>query len=78
MAQGYGKYGVRSVVLVPGLLDTGLGAVLVPELQQQKVDRSLLGLGSAGQVAATIAFLAGPDADYINATVLRQDGGLAY
>ncbi|GAA3837874.1 hypothetical protein GCM10022243_00450 [Saccharothrix violaceirubra] len=78
VAQEYGRYGVRSVVLVPGLLDTGLGAALAPELQQRKIDRSLLGLGSAEQVAATVAFLAGPDADYINATVIRQDGGLVY
>jgi hypothetical protein len=34
--------------------------------------------GEAEGVAATIAFLASPDADYINATVIRTDGGLAY
>ncbi|NKE60869.1 SDR family oxidoreductase [Lentzea sp. PSKA42] len=78
VAQEYGGYNVRSVVVAPGLLDTGLGAALAPEVAQRKIDRALLGLGGAEGVAATIAFLAGPDADYINNTVIRADGGLAY
>ena len=78
VAQEYAGYNIRSVVLAPGLLDTGLGAALAPEIQQRKIDRALLGLGEADGVAATIAFLASSDADYINATVIRTDGGLAY
>lgn len=78
VAQEYARYNIRSVVLAPGLLNTGLGDALPAEIRQRKMDRSLLGVGDAGSIAATVAFLAGPDADYINATVLRSDGGLAY
>lgn len=78
VAQEYARYNVRSVVLAPGVLNAGLGDAMPSEARQSKIDRSLLGLGDAGSIAATIAFLTSPDADYINATVLRSDGGLAY
>jgi 3-oxoacyl-[acyl-carrier protein] reductase len=78
VAQEYGGYNIRTVVLAPGLLDVGLGAHLDPEIQRQKAERSLLGLGSGESVAATIAFLASPEADFINATVIRSDGGVVY
>jgi 3-oxoacyl-[acyl-carrier protein] reductase len=78
VAQEYGPRGIRSVVVAPGLLDTGLGAQLPPDVHRRKAGRSLLGLGDAGSVAATIAFLAGAEADYINADVLRSDGGIVY
>jgi 3-oxoacyl-[acyl-carrier protein] reductase len=78
VAQEYSAYNIRSVVLAPGLLDTGLGNRLAPQLQAQKTGRSLLGLGTGESIASTIAFLAGPGADYINATVIRSDGGVVY
>lgn len=78
IAQECAAYNISSVVIAPGLLNTGLGDTIPPELRQRKINRSLLGLGDADSVAATIAFLAGPDADHINATVLRSDGGVAY
>lgn len=40
-------------------------------------DRSLLGAGSGDTIAEPVAFLAGPNADHINATVLHVDGGVA-
>ena len=78
VAQEYGSRGIRSVVLAPGLLDTGLGARVPPEIQTVKAQRSLLGVGSGASVAATVAFLAGPDADFINATLVRSDGGIVF
>jgi 3-oxoacyl-[acyl-carrier protein] reductase len=78
VAQEYARFNVRSVVLAPGLLDTGLGAALPVEIQHRKADHALLGRGSGESVAATIAFLASPDADDINATVVHVDGGVAY
>jgi 3-oxoacyl-[acyl-carrier protein] reductase len=78
VAQEYASYNIRSVVVAPGLLDTGMGTVLDPDIRDRKAARSLLGLGDARSVAATIAFLAGPEADNINATVIRTDGGIAY
>lgn len=77
-AQEYARYGIRSVVVAPGLLDTGLGRELPDEVARVKAGRSLLGVGAAESVAATIAFLTGAEADNINATVVHSDGGIAY
>ena len=78
VAQEYARFNIRSLVVAPGLLDTGLGAALPVEIQQRKADHALLGAGSGAAVAETIAFLASPDADYINATVVHIDGGIAF
>jgi 3-oxoacyl-[acyl-carrier protein] reductase len=78
VAQEYAAFGIRTVVVAPGVLDTGLGAAMKPEHQQVKVERTLLGLGDPRSTAATIAFLTGPGADFINATVLRADGGVRF
>ncbi|GAA3824677.1 3-oxoacyl-[acyl-carrier-protein] reductase [Streptomyces coacervatus] len=78
VSQEYASYNIRTAVVAPGILDTGLGAAVAPAQQRRMTDRSLLGLGRAEDTAATIAFLAGPSADYINATVIRTDGGMRY
>jgi 3-oxoacyl-[acyl-carrier protein] reductase len=78
VAQEYARFNIRSLVVAPGLLDTGLGAALPVEIQQRKANHALLGAGSGTEVAETIAFLASPDADYINATVVHIDGGIAF
>lgn len=78
VAQEYASYNIRTVTLTPGILDTGLGATVPAPQKRRMTDRALLGLGEAEQTAATIAFLASPAADYINATVIRADGGMRY
>ncbi|MEU9470778.1 SDR family NAD(P)-dependent oxidoreductase [Streptomyces avermitilis] len=77
-AQEYARYGIRTVVVAPGFLDTGLTHALPDSVARAKAGRSLLGMGSAESVAATVAFLAGPGADNINATVVHSDGGIAF
>jgi 3-oxoacyl-[acyl-carrier protein] reductase len=78
VAQEYARYNIRSVVLAPGLLDTGLGAAVGADIRKQKSERQLLGIGDPRSIARTIAFLAGPDADFINGTVINANGGLIY
>jgi 3-oxoacyl-[acyl-carrier protein] reductase len=78
VAQEYAAYNVRSVVVAPGILDTGLSATVSPDHLAHMSDNSLLGIGEGQQVADTIAFLASPAADYINGTVIRVDGGMRY
>jgi 3-oxoacyl-[acyl-carrier protein] reductase len=78
VAQEYSSRGIRSVVLAPGLLDTGLGARLEPKIAERKVARTLHGVGDAESIASTIAFLSSADADFINGALVRSDGGIAF
>lgn len=78
VAQEYARFGVRTVVLAPGLIDAGLGAEIPESVREVKRARSLADIGSGRDVAETVAFLAGPHARYINATTVRLDGGMAY
>ncbi|MFH8442299.1 SDR family NAD(P)-dependent oxidoreductase [Streptomyces sp. NPDC018026] len=78
VSQEYASYNIRTATLAPGILGTGLGAAVAGPQRRRMTDRSLLGLGEAAQTAETIAFLASPAADYINATVIRSDGGMRY
>jgi 3-oxoacyl-[acyl-carrier protein] reductase len=78
VAQEYASRGVRSVVVAPGLLDTGIADKLPDTVRAAKADRQLLGAGPSSSVAATIAFLSGGEADFINATVVRSDGGMKW
>lgn len=78
VAQEYATYNVRTVVLSPGLLDTGLGQALDPGYQQRIVDRGLTGMGNSARLADTINFLMSPGADLINATVIHAEGGVRY
>jgi len=78
VAQEYGRYNIRSVVVAPGLLNTGLGAAIPEKVHIEKSARSLVGVCDATSVAELIAFLIGPAGDVVNATVVRADGGLVY
>jgi 3-oxoacyl-[acyl-carrier protein] reductase len=76
--QEYGDVGIRTTVLAPGLLDTGLGAAAPQRAREIKLDRTLSGTGCPRQVASTVAFLAGPDAAFFNGAVLAMDGGVRF
>jgi len=78
VAQEYSSYNIRTVVLAPGVLDTGLVSEVPVHLQERKIGQSLAGLGSAADIASTVAFLVSPRSEFINATVLRADGGVRY
>ncbi len=78
VAQEYARYNVRTVVLAPGMVATGLAAATDPKIQKAKMGKLLLGASQPADVAATVAFLAGPDADFVNATTLRLDGGMVF
>ncbi|MBO0830727.1 MAG: beta-ketoacyl-ACP reductase [Actinobacteria bacterium] len=64
-------------VVAPGFVETDMTAVLTDEQKQAILGSVPLGrYGSADEVAAAVAFLAGPDAGYITGAVLPVDGGL--
>ncbi len=68
---------ITANVVAPGFVDTDMTAVLAEDrkaaiLAQVPLHR----LAAAGEVAAAVAFLAGPEAGYITGSVIPVDGGL--
>ncbi len=72
-----GGRGITANVVAPGFIETDMTAALPAETQQTYKAAIPAGrFGSADEVAATVRFLAGPDAAYISGAVLPVDGGL--
>lgn len=79
VAQEYGRYGIRSVILAPGVIDAGMTRHLSVQQLKPKVERTILGFaGTESDVARILAFLSSPSSDYINSTVIRLDGGIGF
>ncbi len=78
VAQEYARFGVRTAVVAPGLIDGGLAQKAPKAVQREKLKRVLYGAGGVEDVANLIAFLASPKADYINAVTLPLDGGVRF
>jgi 3-oxoacyl-[acyl-carrier protein] reductase len=70
--------GVTVNAVSPGFIDTDMTAEHLPEAQRAKLIEQipLARIGRADDVAAAVAFLAGPEAAYITGQVLRVNGGL--
>lgn len=70
---------IRVNAVAPGATDTGmLRSVLRPGVEQEILEKTLLGdrLGTPEDIAAVVAFLAGPDAGWITGQVINASGGL--
>ena len=79
LAKELGPRGITANAISPGPTETEL---FVTGKSQEQIDffakQSAFGrLGQPGEIAATVAFLAGPDASWISGQNLRVNGGLA-
>jgi 3-oxoacyl-[acyl-carrier protein] reductase len=77
VARELGSRGITANVVAPGFIDTEMTRALPPEAMDQALARIPLGrLGTPGDVAGLVAFLAGDAAAYITGQVFGVDGGL--
>ena len=77
LARELGSRGITANVVAPGFVDSDMTAVL-PQDRKDAIMAAipLARFASADEVAAAVAFVAGPDAAYITGAVLPVDGGL--
>jgi len=78
LAREYASRGVTVNAVSPGYIDTDMTATELPEARRVELLKSipLARIGKPEDVAAAVAFLAGPAAAYITGQVLRVNGGL--
>ena len=77
MAREFGSRAITVNAVAPGFIETDMTQVL-PEAQKQAlISQVPLGrLGSAEEVAGTVAFLASAEASYVTGTTLHVNGGM--
>jgi 3-oxoacyl-[acyl-carrier protein] reductase len=77
LARELGGRGITVNAVCPGFVDTAMTAAQGDEVRRRYVDMTPAGrFGTPEEVAAVIAFLAGPEASYVNGAVVAVDGGL--
>jgi 3-oxoacyl-[acyl-carrier protein] reductase len=77
VAREVASRGVTVNAVAPGLIETKMTAQLPAKLQEEFLHSIPLGrFGHCEEVAALVAFLAGPDAGYITGQVMSVNGGL--
>jgi 3-oxoacyl-[acyl-carrier protein] reductase len=79
-ARELGSRGITVNTVSPGPSDTEmLRGTTTPEIRQDVIGQTPLGrLGRPRDVAAVVAFLAGPDGVWVTGQNIRADGGLVY
>jgi 3-oxoacyl-[acyl-carrier protein] reductase len=78
LAREYASRGVTVNAVSPGYIDTDMTPTELPEDRRAELLKSIpLGrVGKPEDVAAAVAYLAGPAASYVTGQVLRVNGGL--
>ena len=76
-AKELARYGIRVNAVAPGFIDTPMTQKLSADVQKQVVAGVPMGrFGTPEDVAAAVAFLAGPESSYVTGQVLRVCGGM--
>jgi 3-oxoacyl-[acyl-carrier protein] reductase len=77
-AREYASRGLTVNAVSPGVIDTDMTAAEMPAARKEEVRKTIpLGrFGTPEDVAAVVAFLAGPGASYITGEVVRVNGGV--
>lgn len=77
LAKETGRYGITVNVVAPGFIETDMTAGLSESVREKALSSiPLRRLGTAGEVADLVAYLAGDRAAYITGSVFQIDGGI--
>jgi 3-oxoacyl-[acyl-carrier protein] reductase len=77
LARELGGRGITVNAVCPGFVDTAMTSAQGEDVRRRYVEMTPAArFGSAEEVAAVIAFLAGGEASYVNGAVIAVDGGL--
>ena len=77
LALEVGARGITVNCVAPGFIDTDMTRAIDDKRRAALLDRIPLGrLGAAGEVAAAVRFLAGPEGAYITGQTLHVNGGM--
>ena len=77
LATEVGSRGITVNCVAPGFIATDMTAELSEDIKNQMLSRIPVGrLGSAEEIAATVAFLASPGAAYITGETIHVNGGM--
>lgn len=77
IAKEFASRGITCNAIAPGFIETDMTSVLDEKLKEALLKQIPLGtLGQADDIAAAVAYLAGPGGRYITGQVLTVDGGM--
>jgi 3-oxoacyl-[acyl-carrier protein] reductase len=76
VAKELGRSGVNVNAVAPGMVATGMGQEVPPEVLDQAASETVLGrIASPEDIAAVVAFLCSEDARHITGEIIKVDGG---